>query len=331
MSDFHARPLFDVASYARRGPGRRERLSRAEIDQIRRAVGRAPEVIVKVLSGGQPTAKGARQHLEYVGRDGDLELETDAGERLTGGDAAQRIVDDWDLDLEEDRPGSRLTACAPTRPKLVHKLVFSMPPGTPSEKVLGAVRDFAREEFALKHRYAMVLHTDDEHPHVHVVVRAVSEQGERLNIRKETLRRWRAEFARQLCARGVEANATERAVRGSPMKTYRDGIYRAAERQASTHVAARERVARLDLDRGTPIRGDAGTRRLNATSEQVYVGYRAIAALLRDQGEGALGGSVERFADRLRYPPSEQQRIRQRVRDVRAWDRSLGRESDQTR
>jgi hypothetical protein len=46
------------------------------------------------------------------------------------------------------------------------------------------------------------------------VIKAVAKEGERLNIRKATLRRWRAAFARQLRAQGVAANATARAVRG---------------------------------------------------------------------------------------------------------------------
>src|SRR6185436_21166985 len=99
-------------------------------------------------------------------------------------------------------------------PRLVHKLMFSMPAGTQPDRVLAAVRNFATEEFALQHRYAMVLHTDEPHPHVHMVVKAVSEQGERLNIRKDTLRRWRSEFAEHLRRLGVAANVTERAVRG---------------------------------------------------------------------------------------------------------------------
>jgi hypothetical protein len=288
MSDYHAAPLFDVASYARRGPGRRDRLSPAKIDQVRRTVGRAPEVMVKVLSGGQPTAKGARQHLEYVGRGGELELETDAREQLTGEDAAQRIVDDWDLDLENGRPGSRLSVSDPAhRPKLVHKLVFSMPPGTPADKVLGAVRDFARDEFGLKHRYALVLHTDDDHPHVHVVVKAVSEQGERLNIRKATLRHWRAEFARQLRAHGVEANATERAVRGQAAKAYTDGVYRAAQRGASTHQRAREQAAvTVGRDR---VPESASAARLATTNRAVRDGFFLLAQQLTEEGEAALG------------------------------------------
>jgi hypothetical protein len=308
--------LFDVASYARRGTERRDRLSPAEIDQIRRTVGRAPEVMVKVLTGGKPTAKGARQHLEYVGREGELAIETDVGDRLTGDAAARQIVDDWDLDLEEERPGSRLNSHGQSRrPKLVHKLVFSMPPGTPSEKVLGAVRDFAREEFAVKHRYAMVLHTDDDHPHVHVVVKAVSERGERLNIRKETLRRWRAEFARQLRERGIEANATERAVRGAPIKAYKDGIYRAAERHASAHVTARERdaVERIAAER---TRVGGGAIRLRGTNKAVRDGFIALAEQLAQQGEHELSRATQRFAEKLSPAQTEQERIHARAAQV---------------
>jgi hypothetical protein len=39
-----------------------------------------------------------------------------------------------------------------------------MPSSTPPDKVLAAARKFAREKFALKHRYAMVLHTEQQHP-----------------------------------------------------------------------------------------------------------------------------------------------------------------------
>jgi len=130
------------------------------------------------------------KHIDYIGRRGDLDLETDDGSQLQGKGIGKDLLNDWDLDLETHQRESEF---AKTRgrpaPKLVHKLMFSMPPGTPPQGVLAAVRNFAREEFALKHRYAMVLHTDDPHPHVHVVVKAVSEQGVRLNIRKPTLRK----------------------------------------------------------------------------------------------------------------------------------------------
>jgi hypothetical protein len=85
------------------------------------------------------------------------------------------LLEDWNLDLQEHRHRWDLDGRGHPSTKLVHKLMFSMPAGTPPQKMLEAVKNFAREEFALTHRYAMVLHTDEPNPHVHVVVRAVSD------------------------------------------------------------------------------------------------------------------------------------------------------------
>ena len=40
--EFESRPLLDIASYARRGPGRRDHLSPAEIELIARTASRTP-------------------------------------------------------------------------------------------------------------------------------------------------------------------------------------------------------------------------------------------------------------------------------------------------
>jgi type IV secretory pathway VirD2 relaxase len=324
------RPLFDVASHARRGPGRRDRLTAAEIEQVRRTVGRTPEVMVKVLTRGAVTPGQVRQHADYIGRKGDLALETDDGQRLIGQDAGSRLVEDWDLDLPVAGSAERVARGGGRDARLVHKLIFSMPAGTPPEKVLGAVRDFAREEFGLTHRYAMALHTDEPHPHVHLLVKAASEQGERLNIRKETLRRWRAGFAEQLRARGVAANATERAVRGQSKQALKDGIYRAAGRGESTHLRERLRTAADAIAKGTRMPADAGAWRLHDTSEQIWAGYLAIAAQLLAQGDRNLSGHVRAFADRIQYPATHQERDRERVRELlRLQERA--REVDLTR
>src|ERR1700736_1217745 len=244
--------LFDLVSYARRGPGRRNHLLPGEIAQVARTVRRTPEVMVKVLSRGGQDLKAVGRHLDYLRlRDeGELGLETDDGQRLTGDNVTQELVESWDLDLEEHRRRSDLDARGNGSKKLVHKLLFSMPAGTPPDKVLTAVKNFAREEFGLKHRYAMVLHIDEPHPHVHLVVKAVSEQGVRLHIRKATLREWRSEFARQLRALGVAANATERGVGGEGRSPKRDGIYRAEHRGESRHTRTRAEGVAAELLKG---------------------------------------------------------------------------------
>src|SRR5271156_542503 len=228
--------LFEIVSYGRGGPGRSSGLSLGQIELISRTVSRTPEVMVKVLPKDSNNARSVQKHVDYIGRRGELDLETDDGLQLKGKGIGNDLLYDWNLDLETHRRESEF---AKTRgraaPKLVHKLMFSMPPGTPPQAVRVAVRNFAREEFALKHRYALVLHTDEPHPHVHLVVKAMGEDGERLNIKKETLRTWRREFARRLREQGIEANATERAARGISRSPKKDPIFRARQRGASTH------------------------------------------------------------------------------------------------
>jgi len=83
--------------------------------------------------------------------------------------------------------------------------MLSMPPGTPPKGVLEAARELRTRGICLEASLCARPHTDEPHPHVHLVVKAVSEQGVRLNIRKATLREWRQEFARHLRIQGIAA------------------------------------------------------------------------------------------------------------------------------
>ena len=231
---------FDIVSYGRRGPGQPTRFTREQIEQITRTVRRVPEVMVKV-SGGAKTTRGAEAHFQYISRQGELEVETDDGERLQGKDVAAQLVEDWDLEIDAglnrwrvmERGGRRQT-------KLVHNIILSMPSRTSPGRLLAASRDFAREEFALKHRYAMVLHTDQAHPHVHLVVSAYNIEATRLNIRKADLRRWREQFARHLRQHGIEANATPAQIRGRLSDFQKDGILpRRTARRITRRVGTR--------------------------------------------------------------------------------------------
>src|ERR1700733_9986565 len=294
---------FDLMSYARPGPGRRDRLSPVEVRQIERTVGRTPEVMVKVLRMGATDLAAVRRHLDYIGRKGELDLETDDGQQVRGVDAAEDLLDDWDLDLEARRSKSDLVA----RPgksslRLVHKLMFSMPAGTPADKVHLAVRNLLREEFALKHRYVMALHTDTPRPHVHVVIKAVSEQGQRLHIRKATLREWRSEFARHLRALGVAANATPRYVRGESTLRKPDGIYRASLRGESTYMRERSEVVAQELAQGK-VGIEPGKASLVATRKEIQRAWLAVGDILIRKRQPELAEQVKRFSDQI--PPAQ--------------------------
>jgi hypothetical protein len=276
--------------------------------------------MVKVLTRGGQNLKAVARHMAYLNRGGDVEIETDDGQQLSGKGVENGLLEDWDLDLEEHRRVAELESRSRrSPPKLVHKLMFSMPSGTPPDKVLSAVKNFAREEFGLKHRYAMVLHTDEPHPHVHMVVKAVSEQGVRLNIRKATLREWRTEFARQLRALGVAANATDRGVRGESRSPKLDGIYRAEQRGESRRTGARAEAVRAELSKGN-LRVEAGKAKLLKTRREVERGWWAVSDILGNEGQPELAAKVRQFVECMPPPRTENEQLStqlHRERDLR--------------
>lgn len=85
-----ARPLLDIASYARRGPVDRVHLAPDEIQLIWRTVRRTPEVTVKVLTRGGSDLKAVGRHMHYLSRDGKVEIETATTMRLVAGRVAHR-------------------------------------------------------------------------------------------------------------------------------------------------------------------------------------------------------------------------------------------------
>jgi hypothetical protein len=266
--------------------------------------------MIKVLSRGGQDLKAVRRHLDYLRDrdDGELAIETDDGERHTGPGVPKSLIEDWNLDLQEHRQRSDLDGRGRHSTKLVHKLMFSMPAGTPPQKVLEAVKNFAREEFALKHRYLMVLHSDEPHPHVHMVVRAVSEQGKRLHIRKATLRGWRQDFARHLRALGVPANATERAVRGENRSPELDGIYRAEQRGESWRVRARVEEVGWEISKGI-LRNEPGKETLIETRKAIERGWWEASEILAAQGQRELAQEVRRFVSRMPPPRTDRDMI----------------------
>lgn len=170
---------------------------------LARVVRRTPEVLVKV-TGRKKGAKHLAAHLDYIGRHGDIPLETRDGEQIATKEDAQRIADEWSDPLYW-RQGTTVSAVS---------MVFSMPAGTDAETVKQAVREAAERMIGDNHDYCMALHTDTPRPHVHLTVQAEGVDRKRFDPRREDLFRFREAFAEALRSRGVEAEATPRYTRG---------------------------------------------------------------------------------------------------------------------
>lgn len=278
----------------------------------------AKEVLVKISGGGRD-ADGVQSHLEYIDRHGKLDIETDQGEVLQGKTAATELVNDWALDygVIPGAPHSRSKAGPDgtrRQPRQAFNIVFSMPAGTPPEKVLRAVKKVAREEFAHQHRYAMALHSSNneghgKNPHVHLVVKAEHEYGgRRLNPRKADLQRWRECFAEYLNELGVAATATRRDDRGLAKTHKKTPIYRAAQRESNAEQSSRQ---------SAPL----------TTAEGDSVFMRKKLDVVRRQARA--GGAVERGSyDSLL---NIRGRVDARYAEAVVWLRSQGREEEARR
>lgn len=215
--------------------------------------------------------------------------------------------------------------------KLVHNITLSMPAPTPPKAVLAAAKAFAREKFGAKHRYAMALHTHQQHPHVHLVVKAEGIDGRRLHIDKAMLREWRQDFARTMREQGIAANATPRSVRGQTKRAAKDAFYRTRQRGQSYARQEEIDVVIREL-RATRTISDPARERLLETRKALIEGWNAFADKLDAQGEDVLGCYVRYFAMHLPPVATDRERLADElIRRARAKRPERTREDERVR
>jgi hypothetical protein len=175
--------------------------------QITRTTQKTPEVMVKITSkmGAGKGMAAIANHLDYISRNGKVQLEDHEGRLLNSRADVKDIKNDWAQDISEV-----------TKRRETINVIFSMAKGTPAAEVKEAVSDYLKQEFGGKHEYVFALHTDTDNPHVHVCIKmaSIKKRSKRLNPRKNDLQRWREGFAQSLRKYGIAANATPRKTRG---------------------------------------------------------------------------------------------------------------------
>ncbi|WP_372784807.1 relaxase/mobilization nuclease domain-containing protein [Phenylobacterium sp.] len=285
-----------------------------------RLVNRTPEVMVKVTGRTRDPGQ-LLAHLDYITRHGDLEAEDRDGVMLSGRDDVRALALDWSAAAMSD---PRWRANSPVS----LSIVLSMPAATDAVAMRDAARSFARETFGERFDYAFVLHTDTGHPHVHLAVRALGDDGRRLNPKKADLTEWREGFARALRDRGVEAEATPRRARGVTRKSERAPVRKIGERYAAGHgpIAEVRRGAYRDAARAAfqgetaPTPWEAQMLRRQAQVRALYLAQAGLLKMSADSADRALGQAVERFVRDMPAPDSQRLAL---ARDLRASNRAL--------
>jgi hypothetical protein len=158
----------------------------------------------------------------------------------------------------------------------------------------------------------MVLHTDQAHPHVHLIVKAEDERGQRLRIDKAKLRAWRERFAEALRDRGIEANASTRFERGRHGKRLNTKTLRATQHRRSDKWVAKVRSVRAELTEHGDIL-DPGRPVLEASREALQAQWLKTAATLEARGKKALAEAVKKFARSRPEPLTGREQLAERI------------------
>jgi type IV secretory pathway VirD2 relaxase len=295
------------------------------VERLARLVAGAPEVLVKV-TGRTLTARQLRVGLDYITRKGQLSAEDQEGNRLTDRQDARDLADEWDGASARDQ---RRFAFSP----LSRSLLLSMPVETDSGKMRDASRMFAQETFAGRFDYVFVLHTDTAHPHVHMAVRALGREGQRLNPSPADLATWRESFAQALRGQGVTAEATPRRARGVTRKTEAAPVFRIRARAEAGHgPPARVVIEAYQEAAKAAFQGDTALRpwELQMTRRQAYIRglYLAQAELLMkstDPADRELGNATVAF---VRAMPAADTRRLAMARELRDENERLRSDAD---
>jgi hypothetical protein len=290
--------------------------------RLARISSNAPEVIVKV-TGRAHSAGQLRAQLQYISQRGGLEVEDRDGQRLVGRGDIDDLAADWSVLALMDR---QRRSSSP----FTYSIVLSMPAGTDAGVVGDAARAFAGEVFGERFDHVSVLHTDTPHPHVHMVVCAQGDNGERLNPKMADLELWRQTFARALRDRGVEAEATPRRARGVTRKA--EGIaLRKMRDQYESGLGPISRTLRSAYGEaakaafGGPVHATPWERRLLEGQARIRGLYKAQADALQaspDPADRALGRQLATWVEQMPAPESRRLAL---ARELRVINQGLAR------
>ena len=267
------------------------------------------------ITGRTRGAQHLKKHLDYVTRNGRLVAETRDGEVLTSRDSVRALHDDWLQDNAVLANGRNTLQAVQSV-----SIILSMPPGSPPDRVQEAARTWARETFADRHDWLMARHDDKDHPHVHVTVRSVGNDGRRLTAGPKELQGWRERFAHELRRHGVEAEATPRQARGQVRKSAPIAVHKIEGR--GTVPAARRRevsLAAREANTAAPRPAPGWEAEIGQRQRAIQQAYLERAELLSEGSDPAdrqLARDIKRFVAEMPVAITRRQAVAAELRDV---------------
>ncbi|TLT06642.1 hypothetical protein FE243_07005 [Aliarcobacter thereius] len=192
-------------------------------------ISKSPQSVVKVIGyrEGIQETKNTMEYIARTGKEDELSLEDEYGFEVKGKEEIAALINDWSSDFD-----TRKYTDKKNRDSTHMMLSADIEPNEKNKEILEDVaRDFLKREFFDKgFSYVFVVHTDTQHPHIHVVIknRPISVSLEyltkykekKLDLNRNDLAHLREQFAIEMTKRGLEQVATLR--KNNPKKHLED-------------------------------------------------------------------------------------------------------------
>ena len=263
------------------------------------------EAVVKVdkASSGIKGAEHLHEAANYLSRNGKIVLEDEDGELLSKFDLDNRMTE-WATVMKMPNKDDK------SRSADARRFIFSAPKGTDPEALKSTIRELTKEVFGKNgYSYVFGMHENNldnpdepDHPHIHVIVKALNSRNKRLNVRKQDLQYLRERFAVIAKKYGIELNATTRASRAQTKKAKTQEQLHSEKRGDFSHPYAQQREDELvkAMTGQEPLKENEGKKKARRTRSKVKDNIRDYAEELRAQGKNKLADALEKKADR--YP-----------------------------
>ena len=278
---------------------------KARIERIKKIINHSPEVMVKV-TGFTHDFKHFKTHLNYITRNATLELEDEQGSIYSASEDIHHLVHYWQAHHSDSKTHADKTRCTAN-------LVLSMPYGTDAVILKDAVRSFASKTFS-DYRYVMALHQDTDNPHIHLTVQSCGLQGNRLQIKRGDPQKWRETFALELDKRGIDAEATPRAIRGVVLKSVSQTIRQMKDRGIKLYTSQSmiENIRTLWTQNKQTIQPRPWETHTKAKQKTIRTAWLTLAAEFKETDK-PLSDKIIAFVDAMPSVLTKRESINQKI------------------
>ena len=171
----------------------------------------------------------------------------------------------------------------------------------------------------------IALHTDTKNPHVHLTVKNLGYDQTRLHIPKGKTQEWRESFASHLRQHGVEAEATQRIVRGVTRKGTVGVVKQMLKRQVQPEVI-KQKIEEARADKARSAQDSVWRSKIQSRQEKARQDWTNLAEVL-EKTDAALAEGVRSFVEKMPKIETEREELSRSLaqRDGQSNDRDIDR------